>query len=87
MDYSFGQSVLMLYSLIEGKTLSYGYSNRQVPESVYEFQNLFRSMLANYIENHGWFENQFLNLCVEHINDISNENFDFMQNSTYKMKE
>ena len=78
MDYSFGQSVLMLYSLIEGMTLSYGYSNRQVPESVYEFQNLFRSMLANYIENHGWFENQFLNL---------NENFDFMQNSTYKMKE
>ncbi len=87
MDYSFGQSVLILYSLIEGMTLSYGYSNRQVPANVYEFQNLFRSMLANYIENHEWLERQFLELCVNHIDDISNENFDFMQNYTYKIKE
>ena len=87
MDYSFGQSVLVLYSLIEGMTLSYGYSNRQVPASVYEFQNLFRSMLANYIENHEWLERQFLELCVNHIDDISNENFDFLQSSSYKVKE
>ena len=87
MDSSFGQSVLSLYILIEGKTLSYGYSNRQVPANVLEFQNLFRSMLVNYIENHSLLEKQFLELCVNHIQDISHENFDFMQNSAYKVKE
>ena len=87
MEYSFGQSVLMLYMLIEGKTLSYGYSNRSIPANVLEFQNLFRSMLVNYIENHGLFENQFLNLCIEHIKDISNENYEFLQNSSYKINE
>lgn len=87
MDSSFGQSVLSLYTLIEGKTLSYGYSNRPIPANVLEFQNLFRSMLVSYIENHSWLEKQFLELCVDHIQDISNENFDFIQNSTYKVKE
>ena len=87
MEYSFGQSILVLYSLIEGMTLSYAYSNRQVPASVLGFQNLFRSMLANYIENHEFLERQFLNLCVNHIDDISNENFDFLQNPEYKIKE
>lgn len=87
MEYSFGQSVLMLYTIVEGKTLSYGYTNKPVPSNVIEFQNMFRSMLVSYIENHGWLERQFLNLCIDHIQDISNENFDFMQNFAYKMKE
>ena len=86
MEYSFGQSVLMLYMLIEGKTLSYGYSNRSIPASVLEFQNLFRSMLVNYIENHSWLEKQFLELCIDHANDISNENFSFLETSSYKIK-
>ena len=87
MDSSFGQSVLSLYTIIEEKTLSYGYSNRSIPANVLEFQNLFRSMLVNYIENHSLLERQFLELCVDHIQDISNENFDFMQSSAYKVKE
>lgn len=86
MEYSFGQSVLMLYTLIEGKTLSYGYSNRPIPASVLKFQNLFRSMLVNYIENHSWLEKQFLELCIDHTNDISNENFSFLETSSYKIK-
>lgn len=87
MEYSFGQSVLMLYTLIEGKTLSYGYTNKPVPTDVVKFQNLFRSMLVNYIENHGLLERQFLNLCVDHIQDISNENYEFLQDDSYKTKE
>lgn len=87
MDNSFGQFVLSLYTLIEGKILSYGYSNREVPISLREFQNLFRSMLVNYIENHSWLEKQFLELCIEHIQDISDENFDFVQGFSYKAKE
>lgn len=87
MDNSFGQFVLSLYTLIEGKILSYGYSNREVPASLREFQNLFRSMLVNYIENHDMPSRNFLDLCIEHIQDISNENFDFLQSTAYKVKE
>ena len=28
---SFGESVLSLFTLVDGKTLSYGYSNRETP--------------------------------------------------------
>lgn len=87
MDYSFGQFILSLYSLIEGKTLSYGYSNHEVPAALREFQSLFRSKLVNYIENHDMPSRQFLELCIEHIQDISDENFDFLQSSAYKVKE
>lgn len=85
-DISFGESVLSLFTLVDGKTLSYSYSNREVPNHVREFQMLFRSMLSNYIENHGWVEKQFLNLCTDHVNDIVNENFDFLQQTGYKME-
>lgn len=78
MEYSFGQSVLMLYTLIEGKTLSYGYSNREMPNEVRDFQNLFRSMLVSHIENHDKLSRHFLELCIDHFQDISNENFNFL---------
>lgn len=86
MEYSFGQSVLMLYTLIEGKALSYGYLNRPIPANVLEFQNLFRSMLVSYIENYSLPEKQFLELCIDHMNEISNENFNFIETSLYKVK-
>lgn len=83
---SFGESILSLFTLVDGKTLSYSYSNREVPSHLREFQTLFRSMLSNYIENHGCIEKQFLILCADHIDDISNENFDFLQQIGYKME-
>ena len=73
MDSSFGQFVLSLYTLIEGKTLSYGYSNREIPNEVRDFQNLFRSNLINYIENHDKSSRRFLELCVDHVQDILDE--------------
>lgn len=86
MNYTFGQYVLMLYTLIEGKSLSYSLANREVPSNVFEFQNLFRDMLVNYIEKHDWLEKQFLDLCLKHINDISNEKFDFLESRSYMIK-
>lgn len=87
MDSSFGQFILSLYTLIEGKTLSYGYSNREAPASLRDFQNLFRSKLVSYIENHDMPSRQFLELCIEHIQDISDERFGFVQGFSYKAKE
>ena len=84
MNDSFGQSVLSLYTLIEGKTLSYGYSNSEMTKEVSDFQNLFRSMLVSHIENHDELSRGFLELCVDHIQDISNEKFNFLSNKCCK---
>lgn len=87
MDNSFGQFILSLYTLIEGKILSYGYSNLKVPNEVREFQNLFRSKLVSYIENHDMPSRKFLDLCIEHIQDILDDRFSFIQQSACKISE
>lgn len=81
---SFGNSVLSLFTLIDGKSLSYCYSNREIPSLLREFQMLFRSKLISYIENHDDSSRRFLDLCIDHIQDILNEKFDFVQQSEYK---
>lgn len=78
-DVAFGESVLSLFTLVDGKTLSYSYSNREVPNHIREFQMLFRSMLISYIENHDDSSKRFLDLCIDHIQDILNEKFDFLK--------
>jgi hypothetical protein len=80
MNYTFGELVLSLYTIIDGKSLSYGYSNSEMPDEVRDFQILFRSKLISYIENHDDNSKRFLDLCVDHIQDISNEKFDFLSN-------
>lgn len=87
MNYSFGESILSLYTLIDGKTLSYGYSNHEIPSHLRDFQILFRSKLISYIENHDDSSKCFLDLCIDHTQDILNENFDFIQQSLYKIME
>lgn len=78
---SFGDSVLSLFTLIDGKTLSYCYSNRETPSLLREFQTLFRSKLISYIEDHDDSSRHFLDMCTDHIQDILNEKFDFIQKS------
>ena len=82
MENSFGNLILSLYTIIECKTISYGYSNREMSSSLRDFQMLFRSTLISYIENHDNKSKQFLDLCIEHIQDILNDNFDFLQSNT-----
>ena len=81
---SFGESVLSLFTLVDGKTLSYGYLNCETPSSVIDFQTLFRSKLISYIENHDDSSRHFLELCVDRMQDILNEKFDFIQQSECK---
>ena len=78
---SFGDSVLSLFTLIDGKILSYAYSNCEIHSSVRDFQTLFRSKLISYIEDHDDASMHFLYLCIDHIQDIFNEKFDFIQKS------
>lgn len=82
MENSFGNRVLSLYTtIVEGKVLSYAYSNREIPTSIQNFQTLFRQNLISYIENHDDKSKQFLDLCVDHTQDILYDNFDFLQNN------
>ena len=78
MEYSFGEYVLILYTLIDGKVLSCGYSNMNVPIDINKFQMLYRKMLVEYIETHTDKSKQFLDLCIEHISDINNNKFGFV---------
>ena len=86
MDSSFGQSVLSLYTLVDWMNLSYGYSNREIPNEVRDFQTLSRSKLVRYIENNDDLSKYFLDLCIEHVQDICNDNFEFIQQLGYKEK-
>ena len=58
-----------------------------MPNEVRNFQMLFRSMLIKYIENHDDDSKHFLDLCINHIQDISHDKFDFMQQSEYNIME
>lgn len=80
----FGESVLSLFTLVDGKTLSYCYSNRETHYLVRDFQILFRTKIISYIENHDDASKNFIDLCINHVQDILNENFDFVQQSEYK---
>lgn len=44
MENSFGNRILSLYTMIEGKILSYSYSNSEIPTSFQNFQMLFRQI-------------------------------------------
>ena len=77
MDSSFGQSVLSLYTLVDWMNLSYGYSNREIPNEVRDFQTLFRSKLVRS-ENNDDLSKYFLDIC--------NDNFEFIQQLGYKEK-
>lgn len=78
MNYSFGELVLTIYTLVDGKSLSYGYSNKVMPDKTRRFQTLFRSKLASYIDSYSEKDREFLSLCIEHVNDINNEDFSFL---------
>lgn len=71
--------------LVDGKTLSHCYSNRETPSLVRDFQILFRTKLISYIENHDDASKNFIYLCINHVQYILNESFDFVQQSKYKM--
>lgn len=85
MNYSFGELILTIYTLVDGKSLSYGYSNQAMPDKTRRFQTLFRSKLASYIDNHNEKDREFLSMCVEHINDINNEEFSFLEKLKIKV--
>jgi hypothetical protein len=79
MDSTFGNTVLTLFQIIDGSTLSYGYSNMPMSEDLRQLQIKFRNSLVSYLDNQDSKSKQFLELCVNHIEDITNENLEFLK--------
>lgn len=79
MDSTFGNIVLTLFQIIDGSTLSYGYSNMPMSEDLRQLQIKFRNSLVNYLDKQDSESKQFLELCVNHIEDITNENLEFLK--------
>ncbi len=79
MDSTFGNIVLTLFQIIDGSTLSYGYSNIPMSEDLRQLQIKFRNSLVSYLDNQDSKSKQFLELCVNHIEDITNENLEFLK--------
>lgn len=79
MDSTFGNIVLTLFQIIDGSTLSYGYSNMPMSEDLRQLQIKFRNSLVSYLDNQDSKSKQFLELCVNHIEDITNENLEFLK--------
>ena len=84
MDSTFGNIVLTLFQIIDGSTLSYGYSNMPMSEDLRQLQIKFRNSLVNYLDKQDSESKQFLELCVNHIEDIINENLGFLKQDNQK---
>lgn len=74
---TFGNMILNLWQIVDGKTLSYGYSNNSIPEKLRQFQIEFRYHLVNYINSQNIVSKQFLDLCIENMQNISREDLSF----------
>ena len=90
MDLTFGSMLLAVNQVIDGKTLAYGYCNRQMPEKVRTLQIEFQLRFSRWITamngfmdgvgsitDRGQHDLDFLKLCVENLENISEEKLDW----------
>lgn len=86
MSSTFGSLVLSINQIIDGKILTYSYCNRVIPEKVRTFQMEFHLRLSrlitticdtNSVKEVDNADLDFIKLCVENIENISNENLDW----------
>lgn len=83
MKQTFGNMILSVNQIVDGKTLSYGYSNRQISEKLRKFQTEFHLRFSRWLtvmSNNQEDENNdlaFLNLCIENMENIAMGNLDW----------
>ena len=90
MDNSFGYILLSVNGIIEGKSLSYGFSNRPMPEKFRALQAEFRFRFSRWLTEMSYYMDDssacrniaiddfnFLQLCVDNIENISKNNLDW----------
>lgn len=90
MESTFGNLLLSVNQLLDNKTLTYAYCNRDVPNKLKtlqtEFQFRFSKLLTsmnNYLDDNDSFSSSdmydynFLKTCIENTENILNENLDW----------
>jgi hypothetical protein len=75
---SFGSKCLQVFQLVDGKTLSCAYSNKEMPESFKKFQNEYYVNLSYYINKHDNKSKLFLEKCINNLQFIINEDLSFL---------
>lgn len=78
---SFGYKCLQVFQLVDGKTLSYAYSNKATPESFKKFQIEYYANLSQYINKHDNKSKLFLEKCIDNLQFIANEDLSFLYQS------
>lgn len=90
MELTFGNLLLAVNQIIDGKTLSYAYCNRTMPDKLrtlqtefhFRFSKLLTSM-SNYLEDKDtsssfdYYDYNLLKNCITNMENISKENLDW----------
>ena len=72
----FGTMILTILSILDGKVLGAGLTNREMSDKIRIFNARFRNELIKYINSGDLESKKFLENCVYHIEDILNDSFD-----------
>lgn len=90
MDLTFGNLLLSVNQIIDGKTLAYAYCNREMPDKMRTLQTEFRfrlskllTSMSNYLDDKDSFSSSdmydynFLKACITNMENISKESLDW----------
>lgn len=90
MDLTFGNLLLSVNQIIDGKTLAYAYCNRAMPDKLRTLQTEFRfrfskllTVMSSYLDDKDSFSSSdcydynFLKVCIANMENISKENLDW----------
>ena len=79
MEWSFGDIVLSIYSYLNGRLLSYAFSNTQTTDKWNKFKLQFDETLAKHIEHPNETTLKFLHLCVDNYENIIQDKLSFLE--------
>ena len=74
----FGTSILNTYSILESKILGLGLTNNIISNDIRELHAKFIKSLIDYLNTNNKESKAFLELCTNNIQNISENNFNFL---------
>lgn len=74
----FGTSVLNTLSILESKILGAGLTNNSLSDDIRGLHTKFIHSLIDYLNNNNKESKAFLELCAKNIQNISENNFEFL---------
>lgn len=90
MESTFGNLLLSVNQILDGKTLAYAYCNREIPDKMRSLQTEFRfrfskllTSMSTYLDGEDsisssdMYDYNFLKVCITNMENISKENLDW----------